>query len=257
MNDNDLLHRLSTGLSDVANDHPVQAVVRRGGVLRRRRHLSAAAVATLAVTAGVLAVDSRPGSGTAFARWTSAPQPSDAAMVAVLDTSCRTMLEGRGDALPRRLVDRRGDFAVLVYTDGQRIAECSLFRGREGANSWHQGGAGQTEVTRRGEVSARQPVVVEGVTVTYVRGTGSATAVTGWVSDQVDSVRLETAAASVTAVVGDGAFVAWFPDGDRPGGSARLTAYDAAGRALGSTRTSLPGDGPDQPVDPTAGPAAS
>lgn len=237
MNDTELLHEFADSYAGVTNDHPVASVVHRGRALRRRRRLPALAAMTAVVSGAVLVAGGSPQTGSAFARWTSEPQVTDAATAATIDAGCRGMSDL--PLPPLRILDRRGAFAYSLYTDGRTAFTCELFEGD--TLTWRQGGAGRGEVTQRSRLSTARPVVIEGAGQTTNNVLDqSATTLHGWVTPGVASVRLTAAAADVTGTVRDGAFAVWFPDDRLPVGRATVTAYDAAGTELGRTTIDLP-----------------
>lgn len=243
MNDTEVLEMLSHRFEQVRYDEPVEAVVRRGRALRRRRRAPAAIAGVLAVTGGLLVVGSHIHGDTAFASWTSQPQASDAATVATIDTSCREMAESVPGVLPPlRIVDRRGDFAFSLYTDGRSAFTCELFQGANNSKStWRQGGGSFSEELGAETVNSDNPVAVDAtgqVSVTNVRG--RATTVYGRYAETVDKIVVDSPAAMATAKLHRGAFTAWWPDGGQAGGLATIRAYDSSGALLTRTVTPLP-----------------
>lgn len=242
MKDTDVLEAVSARYARVRCDRPVDAVIRRGRLLRRRRRAPAVAALALALTGGLLTLGAQPRSGAAFADWTSGPQATDAVTLAVIDASCRDKAEDATAAMPPlRIVDRRGNFALSLYTDGRSAVVCELFEGG-GRSTWAQGGLGyDQEVRTRHTLSPARPVAVESAgQITLAAGQDSASNVYGWVGPGVVKVVVTSSVATVTASVNDGAFTAWWPDAGQPSGRATVTAYDSAGKVAGTTDAVLP-----------------
>ena len=202
------------GFGDLTLDRPVAAVVARGDRLcQRRQRLPVLGVLTLGAMAA-LTLQVSPHHGQVFAAWTSRAQATDARTAAAIDGSCRT--GGIPAAFRLRVLDRRGDFALSIYTDGRSIAVCDRFRG-EGTQFFTQGGtSGPTQVARASTVTAQHPVVIERGQATMVAYEGTTGSAFGWVDPSVAKVVIDSGDYATTATLSDGLFSGWWPgEGER------------------------------------------
>ena len=234
MQDVEIHNLIAHGVEGLTLDRPVADVVARGQRLRRRRQrVPVLAVLTLgAVTAGIT-LQSSPHHGQAFAAWTSHVQPTDAQTAARIDASCRSA--SIPVALPLRVLDRRGDFALSIYSDGQSIAVCDRFRGSNPRQVFTQGGSsGPSAVLQAPAVSAQRPIVIEGTEATMVLHAGTAVSAFGWVDPSVAKVVIDSGDYTTTATLSDGLFSGWWPgEADGTLRTVTCTAYNATGKVIG------------------------
>jgi hypothetical protein len=233
MQDTDIHELVQREFVGLALDHPVTGIVARGSSLRhRRQRLPILGFLTIAAVTAVVTLQTSPHHGQAFADWTSQAQATDAQTAAAIDSSCRS--GNIPNSLPRRVLDRRGDFALSIYTDGQSIAVCARFRGN-GKQVFTQGGtSGPTDVARASAVTPTHPVVIEGSQATMAAHTGSAISAFGWVDPSVAKVIISSGEYTTAATLSDGLFSGWWPgDGQGTLEHVTCTAYNGAGQAIG------------------------
>lgn len=215
-------------------DQPVEAIAARGERLRRRRQrMPIVGALSLAAIASTLALQGSSQREQAFAAWTSRAQATDPRTAATIDGNCRA--DGVPAALPLRVLDRRGDFSLSIYTDGQRLAVCDRFRGSDPERAFTQGGGGGTTAVLHGEaVTAQHPLAIEGAGSTFSAHEGSAAYAYGWVSALVSKVVISSGDYTTDATLSDGLFSGWWPGiGDKSIGAVVCTAYDASGEIVG------------------------
>lgn len=226
-----LRHELRQAYGNWHLDHPVEDILRRGNQLRRNRRTPAVA-ATLALAAAATVIATQTfGSPAALAGWTPGPRVLTADDQATILASCQ---QHRPPLPPLAIADVRGNFAVLLLTDGVRIATCSRFDHDSG---WTDGGGtGPDPVQQRAAVTTgRGAVSIEAAGDLTVHDNHAAS-VYGWVAPDVTRVVVTADGHTTMASVHDGAFVAWWPhSGDRSAGG-RLTAFSGSGQPL----TTLP-----------------
>ena len=233
MNDRQLLERAQADMSAVELNASVEQVLRRGTHLRRVRRTPLATAMAVATAGGLALWSAGPSAAPAIAGYTSSPQSSDAETAQRILQSCRPQV----GSLPLRLLDRRGTFAVAVFTDGRTAATCERYAGA-GAR-WREGGStGPGAVGHRAEVSRRQLVVVEGggggfaADAKFARHFGS---LWGWSGPQVSTVQVHLGGSVVTAASSSGIWSAWWPHaGDAA--NAIVVALDGQGHELARIR---------------------
>ena len=234
MDDVQIHTRIEQDFADLTLDHPISGIMSRGRQLRqRRRRLPMLGVLTLGAVAAMITVQSFAHQGQAFAAWTSHAQPTDSRTAAAIDSSCRSA--GSIPAgLPRRVLDRRGDFALSIYTDGQRIAACDLFRGSREPFFTQGGGSGPGKVSQASAVTPIHPVAFESTEATVLVNEGSAVSAFGWVGPAVAKVVINSGEYTTTATLSNGLFSGWWP-GDARGTltTVTCTAYNSTGQVIG------------------------
>jgi hypothetical protein len=234
MDDVQIHTRLKGDFADLRLDHPIAGIMSRGRLLRQRRQrLPMLGVLTIGTVAAMITVQSSAHQGQAFAAWTSHAQATDSRTAAAIDSSCRSA--GNVPAvLPRRVLDRRGDFALSIYTDGESIAVCDRFRGSEEHFFIQGGNSGPGAVTHASAVTPAHPVVFEGSEATFLAHEGSAISAFGWVGPAVAKVVITSGDYTTTATLSDGLFSGWWP-GDASGTlpTVTCTAYNGAGQVIG------------------------
>ncbi len=163
------------------------------------------------------------GASTAFAGWTSQPTTPTAAQLAATEAYCASNVPDPG--LPLKLVDARGPFTFLVYSDGSSNAFCTSGPSFQNASGW----------------STSPPVTVpagrlflwtDHVTAANGQPYGSMIAQAG-AGVTAANLTLDNGA-EVTATVKNGWAVAWWP-GAHHVASAQLTT-----RSGTKTQTFLP-----------------
>lgn len=228
---------------------------------RRRRAvplLLGAAVLGAAVLGGGLLVDRQPEGGTtpAGVALTSAPAPSpgEAATVASIDMACA---DGDFPGVAATLVEQRDGYAVSMYVDGNKVGDCSSAVRPEGPDGWFRLGGGFGPVEHRSELGPDVAVAVEVVgREVYPQFDASAAETYGWVRPDVARVVVLSPVGPVQAALGDGAFLAWWPEPIREGSvgettsygpttpgtaqSVTVVAYDGSGVELSRTAFDLP-----------------
>ena len=231
MDDVQLHTRIAEDFADLTLEQPLTKILSRGRRLRQRRQrLPLLGVLTLGAVAALITVQSSAHQGQAFAAWTSHAQPTDSRTATAIDRSCR----GSVGALPLLVLDRRGDFALSVYTDGQTIAVCDRFRGSQ-QQFFTQGSiSGPEAVTQAKAVTPNHPVAFEGSGASFQVHEGSASYAYGWIGSAVAKVVIDSGGYRTTATLTDGLFSAWWP-GNANGtvSTVTCTAYDNAGQVLG------------------------
>ena len=234
MDDTQLLSRLEQDFAGCTLDRPAGEVVMRGRRLRRRRQrLPLLGAITLTLVATQVVAQSRSPQSAAFAGWTSRAQATDPVTAAAIDRACRR--REIPATLPLRVLDRRGDFALSVYTDGRSLAVCERFRGTSPGQRFTQGGSsGPSPVTHAADVSGSKPVVLEGAASIFLRHEGSAVSAYGWVGPKVAKVVLISGGYRTQATLTGALFSGWWPE-DAAGslGVISCLAYDAAGALIG------------------------
>ncbi len=234
MDDVQIHTRIEEDFADLTLDQPIGGIMSRGRLLRQRRQrLPMLGVLTIGTVAAMITVQSFAHQGQAFAAWTSHAQATDSRTAAAIDSSCRSA--GSIPAvLPRRVLDRRGDFALSIYTDGQSIAVCDRFRGSGAPFFTQGGGGGPGAVTQASAVTPVHPVVFEGSEATFLAHEGSAISAFGWVGPAVAKVVINSGDYTTTATLSDGLFSGWWPGG--PSGTlttVTCTAYNGEGQVIG------------------------
>ncbi len=91
-----------------------------------------AAASGVGVLAAVLSLFG--GASTAFAGWTSQPTTPTAAQLAATEAYCASNVPDSG--LPLKLVDARGPFTFLVYSDGSSNDFCTSGPSFQNASGW-------------------------------------------------------------------------------------------------------------------------
>jgi len=235
MDDVQIHTRIEQDFADLSLDQPTAGIMSRGRRLRQRRQrLPLLGVLTIGTVAAMITVQSAAHQGKAFAAWTSHAQATDTRTAAAIDSDCRTTGKIPA-ALPRRVLDRRGDFALSIYTDGQRLAVCDRFRGSKEPLFTQGGSSGPGAVTQASAVTPAHPVAIEGSEATFLANQGSAISAYGWVGPAVTKVVINSGDYTTTATLSDGLFSGWWP-GDASG--TRLppvtcTAYNGQGQVIG------------------------
>jgi hypothetical protein len=102
----------------------------------RRRLLVGVSGVAAASGAGVIAavLSLAGGAGTAFAGWTRQPTTATAAQLTATQAYCSTNVPWPG--LPLKLVDARGPFTFLVYSDGTSNDFCTTGPSFQNASGW-------------------------------------------------------------------------------------------------------------------------
>jgi hypothetical protein len=230
----DIEQALRHSFSQVHATKPVADVVSRGRQLRRRSRTPAyAASVAVAAVAGSLVLTALPDGGrAAFAGWRAEPTLLHGTEAARLETLCR-QLHGPDnlgslylhDSVPARLVEGRGPWGFVVFSDNQVEADCLAYL-TPNFNGSTVAGQNVTGVKHRaGVASATVALAVEdaqflnagGGTYRDAHGSqqsiggGQAAAVYGWTRSDVVSVKILTDGTEVDASVENGVFAAWWP----------------------------------------------
>jgi hypothetical protein len=102
----------------------------------RRRLLVGVSGVAVASVAGVLAavLSLAGGASTAFAGWTPQPTKPTAAQLATTKAYCASKVPWHG--LPLKLVDARGPFTFIVYSDGTQNDFCTTGPAFQNASGW-------------------------------------------------------------------------------------------------------------------------
>jgi hypothetical protein len=103
---------------------------------KRRRLLVGVSGAAAAAGAGVIAavLSLAGGAGTAFAGWTPQPTTPTATQLTATEAYCASHVPSPG--LPLKLVDARGPFTFLVYSDGTSNDFCTTGPSFQNASGW-------------------------------------------------------------------------------------------------------------------------
>ena len=234
MDDVQLHSRIAADFAELTLDRPVAGIISRGRRQRRRRQrLPLLGVLTLGAIAAMVTVQSSANHGQAFAAWTSHAQTTDSRTATAINRSCRDSASTPA-ALPLRVLDRRGDFALSIYTDGQSITVCNRFRG-DAEQFFTQGSSTEPgPVTQAKTLALSHPVAFEGSGTTFLRNEGSASSAYGWIGPAVTTVVIDSGGYTTTATLSDGLFSAWWP-GNANGTTTTVscTAYDSNGQVIG------------------------
>lgn len=226
MDDDQLTERIRTAFADI----PVPG---RAELLERRttpRHVGRA-VLRLAAVAAVVAVVGfvwlRPGGGAQTAEaWTAIPRPMDSVIIARAEQACGHgfgpgKAEGTGpfnEGLPLGVVDARGNRAVAYFTDGVEDATCMFAWDDTGKVTWTVAGHGRLISTDPSHLDLLGSMGAGYEMVVGHTGSGAASV----------SVELESGL-TVTASIGHGYYLAWWPQADTV---VKITARDANGQVL-------------------------
>ena len=180
----------------------------------RRRLLVGASGAAVAGMAGVIAVvlSLLSGATTAFAGWTPQPTTPSAAQLASTESYCASNVPWPG--LPLKLVDARGPFTFVVYSDGTSNDFCTTGPSFQNASGWSTSAplsipAGRLFLwTDHVSSSSGQPY-------------GSMIAEAG-AGVTAASITLDNGS-EVTATVDNGWMVAWWPGGHHAASAQLIT----------------------------------
>lgn len=240
MNDLQIHDRIKEDFADLTLNQPIATVMSRGRQLRqRRRRLPMLGVLTIGTFAAVITVQASAHQSTAFAAWTSHAQTTDSRTAAAIDHSCRAQANIPA-AMPLRVLDRRGNFALSIYTDGHNTVACHRFRGSKeqpftrGVTTFARGNAWSQVSSGASAVTPAHPVVLEARSGLSIEHEGSAVSTYGWVAPAVVKVIINSGDYTTVATLSDGLFSAWWP-GDATGKpkAVACTAYNAEGKVIG------------------------
>jgi len=190
----------------------------------------------------------------AYATWTAAPASLDETEIAAITAACAPTLGSTEefdwsllDETPT-LTERRGDYALALWTNAsENLAAMDCLLQYENGTWEMIGGGGVASLDPRGEITfvdgatgeSRSGTVSTGADVgilmsgwTSVKGGNDAARVVGMVGPEVAELVFHIPTGDVTATIGNGWFIAWWPTGSNE--------Y-AIGRTIGYTVTTTEG----------------
>lgn len=159
--------------------------------------------------------------GSAFATWTAVPAEPDPAVAASAAEECWTpSLQPAPARLPLVAVDQRGRVTLALFSDGESLTDCMLVDGQVSAVS-HGAETGGDSLTGAIQVLNHGRYERESTVMHLISGAVA--------SDVASVIVTRDDGVDVTATVGTGVFLVWWPT---PGDAATFTALDAAGNVL-------------------------
>ncbi|MDQ3689988.1 MAG: hypothetical protein M3406_08150 [Chloroflexota bacterium] len=207
-------YELAVPVSEVMADHIARP--------RRWRLVAVSAVAATVVLVLAIVTQSLGRPQAAFASWTAVPGVPDPALAAAAESDCPVVPSSRSrmpsfSHLPLVAQDRRGQAALMLFSDGDAVALCLILPDRTKAMS-----AGQRPPLH-GTVEILTAIRAE-------RTEGETATLLGQVADTVTTVDIvRDDGLVVVATVKDGFFLAWWPG---PAEASEVRAYDASGHLL-------------------------
>lgn len=202
----------------------------------RRLAVVLASAAIVGAAAAYVAVSPPWGVSAAYASWTAVPGQLGPAATQALGASCAQSLQQHfkdANGLAPALGEQRGKFSAVVLGDAANVGVCVNVNGILGGFS------------TRSPIPAGSALVLEAAPG-LLTGPDAARAAYGEVSPQVTRVVVTTQdGRTVTASVGGGYFLGWWPSGADP---ATIAAYDAAGAQLSRLTVPKASNGPPIPT---------